>query len=103
MKRDYTFYVYILTNAKKTVLYIGMTNSLKRMSDEHYYQENPKSFSARYKCHHLIYYEIFQYIYDAMARETQLKKWSRKKKEALIKIKNPNWNSLNSNFVYTDE
>ena len=103
MKSDYTFYIYILTNAKKTVLYIGMTNSLTRRLDEHYLKENPDSFSAKYNCHHLIYYEIYQYVYDAMARETQLKKWSRKKKEALINSKNPGWRSMNSNFVYSEE
>ena len=103
MNRDYTFYVYILTNANKSVLYIGMTNSLKRRLVEHYNKRNPQSFTAKYNCHHLIYYEIYQYVYDAMARETQLKKWSRKKKEALIKTKNPNFNSLNSNFVYVED
>ncbi len=104
MKRDYTFYVYILTNPRKTVLYIGNTNSLKRRLHEHYKQsESSKSFTGRYSCYNLIYYEVYQYVNEAIAREKQLKRWSRKKKEWLINQENPNWNSLNSNFLYTEE
>lgn len=51
----------------------------------------------------LIYYEVYQYVTEAIAREKQLKRWSRRKKEFLINQKNPNWNSLNSNFLYTAE
>jgi len=97
--RDYTFYVYILTNPGKTTLYIGMTNDLGRRLQEH--KENRgtnKSFTGRYYCHQLIYYEVYQYIYNAMARETQLKKWSRSKKENLINTTNPQWKSLNREF-----
>jgi len=104
MKRDYTFYVYILTNPSKTVLYIGSTNSLKRRLYEHYKQDAlSKSFTNKYNCYILVCYEVYQYVNDAIARERQLKKWSRKKKEALINENNPNWNSLNSNFLYTEE
>ena len=104
MNRDYTFYVYILTNPDKTTLYIGMTNSLKRRLFDHYKQpENSTTFTSRYSCYILVYYEVYQYVDKAIAREKQLKKWSRLKKESLINQKNPNWNSLNSNFLYVEE
>jgi len=50
-----------------------------------------------------MYFEVYQYVTEAIARENQLKKWSRKKKENLINTKNPNWNSLNIQFLYTEE
>jgi putative endonuclease len=101
--RDYTFYVYILTNPGKAVLYIGVTNDLTRRLQEHYDNRgNPKSFTGRYYCYKLIYYEIFQYISEAIGREKQLKKWSRKKKENLIKRMNPGWHTLNGQFYLGD-
>ena len=48
----------------------------------------------------LIYYEVHQYVNNAIAREKELKKWSRKKKEELIAISNPQWLSLNKNFIF---
>lgn len=105
MPKDHTYYVYILTNPSKTVLYIGMTNSLKRRLQEHNEGRNngSKTFTSKYQCYELIYYEIYQYVTEAIARENQLKKWTRKKKEILIARQNPNWNPLNINFLYTEE
>jgi putative endonuclease len=101
--RDYTFYVYILTNPAKTVLYIGVTNNLTRRLQEHFENRGkPKTFAGRNYCYNLIYYEIFQYIYAAIAREKQLKKWSRKKKEQLISRMNPSWHSYNASFYVGD-
>ena len=96
--RDHTYYVYITTNPKRTVLYIGVTNDLKRRLSEHTLANRgfQTSFAGRYFCYNLIYYECFQYIDMAIERETQLKKWSRAKKEALIATINPNWDFLNS-------
>ncbi len=90
------YYVYITTNPDKTVLYIGVTNDLKRRLFEH--QENkgkPKTFAGRYYCYKLIYVEHFYDITHAIEREKQLKKWSRKKKENLLSGENPNWDFLN--------
>jgi putative endonuclease len=104
MARDYTFYVYILTNPSKSTLYIGFTNSLVRRLSEH--KENrgkPKTFAGRNYCYLLIYYEVYQYVNNAIAREKQLKKWSRAKKEALIATMNPQWNSLNINFINVED
>ena len=90
------YYIYILTNKAKTVLYIGVTNNLKRRIYEHRNPEpNSKSFSSRYKTIYLIYYEHFFSIRKAIQREKQLKRWSRIKKEKLIATKNPEWNFLN--------
>lgn len=94
---NHDYYVYILTNPKKTVLYIGVTNDLKRRLQEHALgnEENRNSFTSRYFCYNLIYFEYFQDVNQAIARETELKKWSRAKKEALINRRNPEWQFLN--------
>ena len=100
MRRDYTFYVYILTNPRRTTLYIGVTNSLRRRLPEHYKNRRDcnKSFTGRYNCTNLIYFEVYKYVLNAIAREKQLKRWSRKKKEELINRYNPKWEFLNTNF-----
>lgn len=93
----HNYYVYITTNPGRTVLYIGVTNDLKRRLKEHWEdgQEKRQTFTGRYFCYNLIYYEYFQYIEQAIARETEIKKWSRAKKEALIAQRNPQWLFLN--------
>jgi len=104
MKRDYTFYVYILTNPTKSVLYIGFSNDLTRRLKEH--KEgvgSAKSFTGKYFAYKLVYYEVFQYVNEAIAREKQLKKWSRVKKETLIKRENPNWDDLRGEFMIVEE
>ncbi len=92
------YYVYILTNWNKTVLYIGVTNNLKRRLKEHEFSFNETSFTAEYKVFYLIYYECFAKIEDAIAREKQLKRWSREKKEVLINKVNPSWSFLNDHL-----
>jgi putative endonuclease len=90
--RNYNFYVYIITNYSKTVLYIGVTNNLNARLIQHFENKgDTQTFAGRYSCHHLIYYEYFTYIQHAIGREKEIKKWSRKKKEALIATTNPNW------------
>lgn len=90
--------VYIVTNKNKTVLYTGVTNDLYRRVGEHLQNSIPfrhKSFAGRYNAYWVVYYEAFQYIQDAIAREKEIKGWRRSKKEALINLKNPGWNFLN--------
>ena len=83
MPRDYNFWIYIVTNRNESVLYIGVTNSLSRRTWEH--REGTRTgFASDYRCKKLIYYEHYRDIRDALARESQLKKWSRAKKIALI-------------------
>ena len=88
--------VYIVTNPGKTTLYIGVTNNLPSRLVEHWENRGRSgSFTGRYFCYNLIYYESFLYIQKAIAREKELKKWNREKKENLIKTQNPDWHFLN--------
>lgn len=87
------YYVYILTNANKTVLYIGVTNNLDRRIQEHKCG-SVYGFTKRYKLNKLVYLEQTDNILDAIEREKILKKWNRKKKEKLISLKNPSWDDL---------
>jgi len=93
MARDYNFWVYIITNAHDSVLYIGMTNDLARRVGEHRSGEI-HGFTSAYRCHKLLFYEHYADVQDAISRETQLKKWSRAKKVALIATVNSRWNDL---------
>lgn len=92
----HNYYVYILTNKNKTVLYVGVTNELKERLYWHKNVEaHSKTFTAKYRCFYLIYFEHFQNIEEAIDREKQLKGWRREKKEKLINILNPDWKFLN--------
>lgn len=96
MKKDHQYYVYILTNKNKTVLYTGVTNNLKRRLYEHgVHNDHINSFTFKYNCYYLIYYEMHSDIREAIAREKQIKGWKRFKKEYLIKEFNPEWRFLN--------
>lgn len=93
-KRTYHNYcVYILTNKSKGTLYIGVTGGLDDRMQRHINGEGSK-FTARYKLKRLVYYEQFQYVRDAIAREKQLKNWHRPWKINLIEQHNPNWDDL---------
>ncbi|MEY2531310.1 MAG: putative endonuclease [Verrucomicrobiota bacterium] len=87
-----------MINQHDTVLYIGMTNDLARRISEHRSGEFG-GFTADYRCHKLIYYEHYSHVRDAMERETQLKKWSRAKKVALINRLNPRWIDLSDDIL----
>jgi putative endonuclease len=87
------YYVYILTNKVRTVLYTGVTNSLSRRIWQHKNKIMP-GFTSRYNLNCLLYFEEFRDINNAIAREKQIKGWSRAKKIALIAEKNPQSNDL---------
>ncbi|MFH4969302.1 GIY-YIG nuclease family protein [Gaetbulibacter sp. M240] len=95
-KGTHNYYVYLLTNKTKTVLYTGVTNNLK---ERLYFHQNPtadsKAFSAKYKVYYLVYYELHFDIEDAIKREKEIKGWSREKKNNLITSFNPSWKFLN--------
>ena len=94
--RSHNYFVYITTNPNKTVLYTGITNTLNRRLEEHALNAgNSDTFAGRYHCYNLLYYERFTYVEHAIAREKEIKKWNRAKKEDLIKSVNPNWEFLN--------
>ncbi len=86
-------YVYFLTNWTNAVLYIGVTSHLERRMAEHRSKTLP-GFTARYNLNKLVYYEYAPEIAAAIAREKQLKKWSRFKKNALVAKVNPQWHDL---------
>ncbi len=90
---DHNYFVYMLTNKSRTTLYIGLTNDLAKRLWEH---RNPEkeSFTQRYHCILLVYYEVFPDILAAIAREKQLKGWRRSKKDALVEAMNPRWEDL---------
>ncbi|MBQ9148393.1 MAG: GIY-YIG nuclease family protein [Oscillospiraceae bacterium] len=88
------YYVYILTNTHKTVLYTGVTNDLVRRVYEHKNHLDKGSFTARYNVEKLVYYEVTSDVEAAIEREKQIKGWSRKHKNKLIESKNPNWTDL---------
>lgn len=88
-------YVYINTNQYNTVLYIGVTSNLERRAYEHKYRlDPPKSFCYRYWVTKLVYYEYVGNIEQAICREKELKRFSRKEKLQLINSMNPNWHDL---------
>ena len=94
----HSYYIYILTNKAKTVLYTGVTNNLKLRLQQHEEGLNPTSFTAKYKTHYLLYFEKFTWIQLAIAREKEIKGWRKDKKLALIKTINPGLNFLNHLF-----
>jgi putative endonuclease len=101
-------FVCILTIPKKTTLYIGVTNNLRRRLEEHFQdcESAEGSFSAKYHAYNLVYYEVHELFSAAIAREKQLKGWTRAKKETLISSMNPEWEFLNDRpevrFMWSD-
>ena len=91
--RDFIAYVYILSGDSKR-LYIGVTTEIEVRILQHKTNRFPDSFTARYNIKRLVYFERFGDIHEAIAREKQLKRWSRIKKIALIVGSNPDWRDL---------
>ena len=87
------YYVYILTNKTKTVLYTGVTNNLRRRIYEHK-NKLIDGFTKRYNVDRLVYYEMTSDVKVAIKREKQIKNLLRRKKEELINTFNPNWDDL---------
>jgi putative endonuclease len=90
------YYVYIITNALKTVLYTGLTNNWQRRINEHILDSETlkKTFAGKYNCRYILVLEEYMFINDAIEREKEIKSWSRKLKEDLINQTNPNWTFL---------
>ena len=85
--------VYILTNKSNRVMYIGVTNDLARRLFEHK-NDCADGFTKRYHVHKLVYYEHYQDVHYAIAREKELKGWTRTKKNALVSSANPDWHEI---------
>ena len=82
-----------MSNTYNTTIYVGVTDNLERRVSEH---RTPvgRSFTSRYNCHKLVYYEEFSNIIEAISREKQIKSWNRQKKDLLILSMNPAWKDL---------
>jgi putative endonuclease len=93
MDRDFTYYVYILANKRNGTLYTGVTDNLIRRIIEHK-EKITKGFTSKYKVDKLVYYEVHQYINDAIEREKNIKAWKRKWKLELIEEENKEWKDL---------
>lgn len=92
------YFVYMLTNQNNTVLYTGVTNNLKRRLYEH--QHNLiDGFTKKYNVHKLVYFDYTTDVRSAIAREKQIKGWSRAKKNALINEFNPEWKDLTETIM----
>jgi putative endonuclease len=87
------FYVYMMTNRGRVVLYTGITNSLMRRVSQHDNGEI-EGFTKTYKVNRLVYYERFNDPRDAIAREKEIKGWRREKKNELVGTMNPKWADL---------
>ncbi len=93
------YFVYIMTNAHNTVLYVGVTNDLVRRIYEHKHHLDKSSFTAQYNIEKLVYYEAATDPCHAIEREKQIKAGNRKKKVKLIESKNPNWVDLYDSII----
>ncbi len=87
------FFTYIVASRSRT-LYIGITNNLVLRVHQHKHKLHKDSFTARYNCDRLVWFERFHGPMKAIAREKQLKGWTRAKKIALIEKTNPTWEDL---------
>ena len=88
------YYVYMMTNSHKNLLYTGITNDLVRRIYEHKHHLDRGSFTDRYNIEYLVYFESTSDVTAAIEREKQIKGWNRKRKDKLIASKNPNWDDL---------
>ena len=88
-----TYYVYMMASNNNHALYIGVTNNLSRRVYEHK-TGILAGFTEKYNVHKLVWCESCHDIKSAIAREKQLKRWSRSKKEMLINKMNPEWSDL---------
>ena len=97
------YYVYLLTNKTKSVIYTGISDDLERRVYEHKTRFYPRSFTARYNVDLLVYYEEIQDREEALHREKQLKRYHRKWKNELIEDENPDWRDLSENWYDESE
>jgi len=96
-----TYYIYILASKKNGTLYIGVTNDLERRVVERK-TKMLKGFTEKYGVNMLVYFEDHGDVYNAIAREKQIKKWNRKWKLRLVEKFNPEWKDLSKNWFDWD-
>jgi putative endonuclease len=93
------YFVYIIANWNNKVVYVGVTNDLHRRVFEHSNKLVP-GFTARYNVTKLVYFEETVDVHEAIAREKQIKKWRREKKNALVERLNPDWSDLGKEMFF---
>ena len=93
MPTEKRYYVYLMTNWNHRVMYVGVTNDIMRRLDEHK-NKLIKGFTEKYNINKLVYFEETANVYSAIAREKEIKKWRRQKKNALVQSLNPEWSDL---------
>jgi putative endonuclease len=91
--RDDLFFVYMMTNRTRSVLYTGVTNDLRRRVSEHQLGIGGV-FTNHYLVHTLVYYETYPSVVAAITREKQIKSWNRKRKNKLVESRNPKWEPM---------
>ncbi|HBU76678.1 MAG TPA: excinuclease ABC subunit C [Muricauda sp.] len=87
-----------MSNKPNGVLYIGVTDNLDERVKEHKLKVYPQSFTAKYNCDKLVYFEKFENGEEAVKKEKQMKKWKRDWKIGLIEDFNPNWVDISLNW-----
>ena len=98
MTKQSQSYVYLLMNKSNSVIYVGVTSNLVKRVFEHK-QKTVEGFTKRYNVDKLVYFEVFDGICEAIAREKQLKSGSRSKKIELINSFNPGYNDLYMDII----
>jgi len=97
MPRVHRYYVYLLTNKNDKVMYVGVTNNLERRVYEHKTKLVP-GFTEKYNVNKLVYFEETPDVHAAIAREKEIKKWRREKKNNLVVTVNPKWKDLSTGW-----
>ncbi len=97
MSDTHHYYIYLLTTNNNKVMYVGMTNNLERRVYEHKMKLVP-GFTAKYNVSKLVYFEETQDVHAAIAREKEIKKWRREKKNSLVAAVNPHWQDLSASW-----
>ena len=92
--------IYFMTNKNNTVLYIGVTSNLLKRVYQHKNKTFNNSFTSKYNCDKLVYFEVFTDINFAIEREKQLKKGNRKKKNNLVNLENSEWKDLSDGWIF---
>ncbi len=96
----HSYFIYFMASRSRT-LYCGVTKSLYKRVEEHK-DGTFEGFSSTYNCNRLVWFEHFQYVGNAIAREKQLKHWRREKKLHLIEATNASWTDLSEGWRNAD-
>ena len=92
-----SYFIYFLTNFTNKVLYVGVTNNLKRRLYEHK-NDLVEGFTKKYRAHKLVYFEETGDVNAALSREKEIKAWRREKKNHLVNENNPEWLDLSDGW-----